>query len=486
MYLTDINRLNDRSNNLFVFDYNIPQGNISYTALNSKIDKSQINYSDIYALTAEDRYYNTGQGENDITVISETWKYEQKLFNNLSLDAYTSFSLSKNDSINYRYEFEEQDAYTESVLKKSVENIQNYTKNNTNSAYWLGANYRENKTIEKESSFGMNVEYDFNLFNKISGKIKAGYKSRDKKRDHDQNQELVTWVTNNSALNERRDSAIVHFDWLDEYADAGFQQINYQAFSDDNYDLDGFLGGKYDIGPAADLGRMRSLIDLFRSDAFFYNAGYHEQRLHKFHATNSLIFDYDGTENYNASYAMVDFNIGSKLNVIAGSRTEEIETNYNSYKGIQSTFPDFSAAGSDTVNTHKRTNTHTLPALFLKYDPFDWLSLRFASTKTLTRPSYADFIPFYNYQGNFGQVLYRNKFLEPGVSTNKDYVISFNNDKLGLLTFSYFTKEIEGLIYSSGRRYIVEGAADSLYDLPHFTEKQIIMIIHQIILIQLI
>ena len=474
MYLTDINRLNDRSNNLFVFDYNIPQGNISYTALNSKIDKSQINYSDIYALTAEDRYYNTGQGENDITVISETWKYEQKLFNNLTLDAYTSFSLSKNDSINYRYEFEEQDAYTESVLKKSVENIQNYTKNNTNSAYWLGANYRENKTIEKESSFGMNVEYDFNLFNKISGKIKAGYKSRDKKRDHDQNQELVTWVTNNSALNERRDSAIVHFDWLDEYADAGFQQINYQAFSDDSYDLDGFLGGKYDIGPAADLGRMRSLIDLFRSDAFFYNAGYHEQRLHKFHATNSLIFDYDGTENYNASYAMVDFNIGSKLNVIAGSRTEEIETNYNSYKGIQSTFPDFSAAGSDTINTHKRTNTHSLPALFLKYDPFDWLSLRYASTKTLTRPSYADFIPFYNYQGNFGQVLYRNKFLEPGVSTNKDYVISFNNDKLGLLTFSYFTKEIEGLIYSSGRRYIVEGAADSLYDLPHFTEKQII------------
>ena len=377
MYLTDINRLNDRSNNLFVIDYNIPQGNISYTALNSKIDKSQINYSDIYALTAEDRYYNTGQGENDITVISETWKYEQKLFNNLTLDAYTSFSLSKNDSINYRYEFEEQDAYTESVLKKSVENIQNYTKNNTNSAYWLGANYRENKTIEKESSFGMNVEYDFNLFNKISGKIKAGYKSRDKKRDHDQNQELVTWVTNNSALNERRDSAIVHFDWLDEYADAGFQQINYQAFSDDSYDLDGFLGGKYDIGPAADLGRMRSLIDLFRSDAFFYNAGYHEQRLHKFHATNSLIFDYDGTENYNASYAMVDFNIGSKLNIITGSRTEEIETNYNSYKGIQSTFPDFSAAGSDTINTHKRTNTHTLPALFLKYDPFDWLSLRY-------------------------------------------------------------------------------------------------------------
>ena len=474
MYLTDMNRSNDRSNNLFVLDYDIPKGNISYTGLNSKINKGEISYSDIYALTAEDRFYNTGQAVNDINVTSETWKYEQKLLPNLALDAFSSFSMSKNDRTTYMFNFEEQDAYTESVLKKSVEGIQEFTKNNTDAAYWLGANYRENNTTEKESSFGLNVEYEFNLFNRISGKIKTGYKTRDKKRDHDQNQEYVTWVTNNSALNERRDSAIVHFNWLDEFADAGYQQINYQAFRDDSYNLDGFLDGKYDIGPAADLGRMRSLIDLFRSDAFFYNAGYHEQRLHKFHATNSLIFDYDGTENYNASYAMVDFNIGSKLNIITGSRTEEIETNYNSYKGIQSTFPDFSAAGSDTINTHKRTNTHTLPALFLKYDPFDWLSLRYASTKTLTRPSYADFIPFYNYQGNFGQVLYRNKFLEPGVSTNKDYVISLNNDKLGLLTFSYFTKEIEGLIYSSGRRYIVEGTADSLYDLPHFTEKQII------------
>ena len=97
--------------------------------------------------------------------------------------------MSKNDSVNYRFQFEEQDAYTESVLKKSVENIQNFTKNNTNAAYWLGANYRENKTTEKESSFGMNLEYDFNLFNKISGKIKTGFKSRNKRRDHDQNQE---------------------------------------------------------------------------------------------------------------------------------------------------------------------------------------------------------------------------------------------------------------------------------------------------------
>ena len=161
-------------------DYNIQNGNISYSGLNSKIKKNEISYSDIYALTAEDRFYNTGEAVNDINVISETWKYEQKLLSNLSLDAFSSFSMSKNDRDNYMFRFIEQDAYTESVIKKSVDNIRNYTIDNINSAYLLDAMNRLNKTTEKESSFGVNLEYDFNLFNKISGKIKTGFKSRDK------------------------------------------------------------------------------------------------------------------------------------------------------------------------------------------------------------------------------------------------------------------------------------------------------------------
>ena len=97
MTLTDINRNNDRTNSLFVLDYNIPRGNISYSGLNSKIDKNETNYSDVFALITENRFYNTGEAFIDINVISETWKYEQKLLDNLSLDAFRSFSLSKND-----------------------------------------------------------------------------------------------------------------------------------------------------------------------------------------------------------------------------------------------------------------------------------------------------------------------------------------------------------------------------------------------------
>ena len=96
---------------------------------------------------------------------------------------------------------------------------------------------------------------------------------------------------------------------------------------DDNYDLSNFLGGKYDIGPAADIDKLQSIYQFARNNPIFYNASYHENRMLKYHRTNSLIYDYDGTENYKARYAMIDFNIGSKLNVITGSRVEEIETN---------------------------------------------------------------------------------------------------------------------------------------------------------------
>ena len=49
--------------------------------------------------------------------------------------------------------------------------------------------------------------------------------------------------------------------------------------------------------------------------------------------------------------------------------------------------------------------------------------------------------------------------------------MTFYDNRLGLLGFSYFTKKIKDLIYSSGRRYITD---PSLYELPHYTEKYMI------------
>ena len=480
--LTDMTRLNDRTNTLFVIDVNIPKGNISYSGLNSEIEKEEISYADNYALPTEVRHYNTGQTNSKIKVITETWKYEQSLLPSLKLDLFKSYSLSKNDRTSKLFNFRERYAYTENVNNKSLETIQNYLVNDKAGAFYDRYDYNEYFTDESESSSGANLQFDFKLTNQFSGNIKMGIKKRIKERNHDRDQEYSNYTY--VAIQDKRDSTANNFPWLAEYAGPGDIYVTYRAFWDPDYYAGNFLNGDYEtvdslgvlhtIGPAADLDKMNELFDFYRNERFYTDATYHEEIMHHYHKTNSLIYDYSGKEDYNAKYIMADMNIGSKLNVITGLRFEKNETTYRSYKGMQNTLPHYNPAGSDSISIHTRNNSYSLPSLFLKYEPNDWLILRYASTNTLTRPDYADIIPLYNYLGNSGEVIYRNRFLEPGVSKNQDYVVAFNSNKLGLLSLSYFTKDIDGMIYSSGKRYIVEGTANSLYGLPHYTDKKFI------------
>ena len=463
--LKDVARQNNRDNNLFVIDYNIPNGNISYSGLHSTINKDITTYANVYPLQTPDgqRNFDTGELLNRIKVTSETWKFEQQLTPDLKLDLFKSFSKSTNGDTNKVYNFRETAAYTSDVSNKSVDNIQEFTVNDTNTTWFERYDYNEYSTSETEHAFGGNVEFDLKINNQISGKVKFGFKNRDKTREHDRDYEYgaFTYVAHVGKRNETYEM----FDWLSSIPQNTIY-ANYYPFMDKDYNDEGFLDGKYTLGPFADLDKMNQLFSYFRAN---WNWDpYHENIMHHFHKTQSLIYDYSGTEEYNARYAMTDLNIGRKLNVITGVRLEDNITRYTSYHGQETSLPHYNSMGSDTVSNHTRKNSYTLPSLFLKYQPEDWLILRYANTKTLTRPNYSDIIPLYNISGAARAVEYRNPYLEPGVSKNNDYVVSFNNKHLGLLSFSYFSKKIEGLIFSSGQRYITD---PSLYGLPGYAEK---------------
>ena len=112
-------------------------------------------------------------------------------------------------------------------------------------AFYDRYDYNEYFTDESENSSGANLQYDFNLKNKVSGKIKMGVKVRNKKRTHDRDNEYsaFTYV----AIQDKRDSTIKSFDWLDEYADPGDWYITYRCFWDPDYDPGNFLNGDYEI-----------------------------------------------------------------------------------------------------------------------------------------------------------------------------------------------------------------------------------------------
>ena len=475
--LVDVPRINKRNNSLFVLDYNIPNGNISYSGLNSSINKDVINYSANYNLQTPDgqRNFDTGELKNTINVSTETWKYEQNLTPELRIELFNSFSKSTNGDTNKVFNFRETGAYVDSngvpiaVNNKSLYNIQNFLRNDTNGTWFERYDYNEFKTSEKERAFGANIEYDLKLNDQLSGKIKLGFKTRNKSRSHDRDYEYAAFTY--VAHTVKRDSTYQHFDWLNYEELQGQIYPSYYYFMDNKYDDSGFLtdgegDGSYAHGPFADLDKMNQIFRFFRGNWTW--DPYHENIMHHFHKTQSLIYDYSGSESYDARYIMGDFNIGSKFNVVTGLRHESMRTRYTSYHGQQTTLPHYNSMGSDSVSNHIRTNSYDLPALFLRYQPVEWIVLRYANTQTLTRPSYSDVIPLYNIAGAPRLVEYRNPFLEPALSKNEDFVISLNNDYLGLLSLSSFTKDIEGLIFSSGQRYITD---PDLYGLPGFTEK---------------
>lgn len=452
--LNDIIRINDRQNNLVVLDINIPNGNISYSNLNSLIDKAITTYGISYALPSNYRYMSSGTNDNKIEVLSESWAYNQTFYEKLHLDAFRSYSRSTNLKKDYIFSFDEPFAYDTSTYDQSLQNIQLIAKNDTSNMALTRYDHWIYNNQESELAYGLNIEYDFRLSDFISGKIKIGNKFRNKVKTYDRHHEFGN-VAAAAGLSEPRDS-LISILGIDSIT-IDHRRIPLLAFLDEEYEDSDYFNGRYEFGAVADIDQMMDVYRYFEKNwnKLTTNSSIDEYVMHHIHQTDSQIYDYNGEEKYRASYFMTDLDIGSQLNVIAGGRTETNETTYYSREGYDHALPHWIFTGETTK--HKRKNSFFLPAFFLNYKPTPWLSIRYANTNTLTRPDYISIIPLMRVStGSIRSVDWRNKFLEPGRSKNLDLSLSAHEDKLGLVTISYFEKNIQNLIYSSGSRVIFE------------------------------
>ena len=460
--LFDITRKNARLNTFAVADFDLPQGNVSYSFLNSTIDSDLLTFSEAYILTTSGRSYNSGWGLREIGVTTHILEYEQTFFSRLHTSLLASVSESRQDSDTFVARFREELAFTEVVLGTNPSRVQDFLKNEIAPVYADGYTIDRGANNESEASIRFDLGYDFRVFRYLSGTITVGSKYRRKRREYDKGVEAGRL---NYVWQPAMDSLLIAIPSLGDYGYPGVRRLPYTAFIDEELEIGEFLSGDYSIGPFADLDLLEEVSD-FLSENFGY-ATYWEEIAHTFHQTNSNLYDYSGNELYSAVYTMADIDIGSKLNLVVGIRWEKNSTAYDSWQGWLNVIPSYTFAGFELV-THERDNAYALPALFLRYRPLSWLELRVARTNTLARPNYADFLPLYSIAGSFRSVDYRNPFLEPSRSKNIDVSVSIIQNHIGFFSAGYFQKSITDLIFSGGRRYIVD---PTLYGLPEEIEK---------------
>lgn len=137
--------------------------------------------------------------------------------------------------------------------------------------------------------------------------------------------------------------------------------------------------------------------------------------------------------NNNAAYANVFFNIGSKLEINGGLRTEQ------SIREIKYRFT--TDATNSKFRKIEKNKTELLPSLNAKYVLNEKSNIRFAASKTLTRPVSIEVMPI-QYINPDGTVEIGNPNLDNSSNTNFDLKYEVFPNSNELFVFGVFGKQI--------------------------------------------
>lgn len=429
-----------RFNTAFVLDYALTNGlikltnfiNYSNSSIIRRIDSYNIigNYIDFlnsdlssnsYDLT---NYFELNQNLSFITLVAKiTHSYAQSRAPN-----------------NWNVDFLQNSAGLSTLIDKinvDPEIVQKTAAINLSQAYMSGISTSNDYSKENNWSISLDFLKDFQVSNLIIGKLKFGalYRYQNKAFERD--------VYDGGGLQfggaKFVDSLITNYFSLPN--NLGYQ-IPIILFPDQNFDYGKFLGGQFKMLYPVNIGPFSNLFDYLKNnyDKILANNGWsafvHDKYL-------STTYDYKGKENRYAFYGMANIKIGTDLNFIFGIRYQNLTTNYNGMRGIQTRGSVLTYNYYDTTSV--KSFGYWLPNFSFLYRPLNWLDLRFAYSNTLAYPDYQAIIPRINVGS--GEINWNNLNLEPSRSVNFDFYITLHENTLGFLSFGAFLKNISRLIY---------------------------------------
>lgn len=455
--IQDITRKLDRYNGSLVLDYKTPTTEILFSNMFSKIDRLNVSRSesssDLHGASGRSQRLNNS--ESNTTIFLNQIRIEQYI-NDLKVSAGVSYSYSKTlvpEVLSYG-------GSEASPLSGAVPNnatpaqIPSFMKNNISEI--LLSEFSDSDILTKEDEFGsfLDMQWEYRLTDQVNIKIKTGAKYKHQNRTYDYNTIYLDIASDPSSIVNQ--AILAKWPWMGAYSKGG--SFTYEPFIDADYDPGDFMNGEYVLERVPDLELGKELLHYLEDYlGVNYEGALTPQRfVPNFHT--SKLSDYNGKEDYWAAYFMPTISLGNQITIIPGLRYEHNKTVYTGVRGDGTQKPP--SRGYDYhEKTVTRENEFFLPMIHARYKPFDWFDVRASYTKTLSRPSYIEFLPSWNIYGPPLGLDYSNPNLKPAKSTNYDLYFSFYGNKVGLFTVGLFAKKIDDLIFSQSKIILSDSMA---------------------------
>ena len=157
--------------------------------------------------------------------------------------------------------------------------------------------------------------------------------------------------------------------------------------------------------------------------------------------------DYNGEQKIFAWYVMADVPLTSFLRVIGGARFESTELNIINDPEADVIWIPPGSSGPVTLNPGDADvffeQDDILPSITLVLTPIEQVTLRGSYTETVARQTFRELSPIQQQEFLGGDVFIGNPFLKMSALKNYDIRVDYTPYEGGLISFSYFHKDIK-------------------------------------------
>ncbi len=326
------------------------------------------------------------------------------------------------------------------LRKGPYQNLIPYAVDNFNYSYFDYANIRTNNNLDYQRTASLDIKRDYS-FSDMSGELKFGGKFNDHYHRRNNNYYFAPYYNGVQETSSMLlpDGSIVPKNW----AAYGFGNLKKTGglilmtnFIDNSTRN---VYGLYSLDPLIDPNIMRNWYDI-SVNGIDPNTKMREYA----DGTAEDGTGYGADETVGAAYLMNTLNFGTFATLIAGIRFEADNDNYASFYTTQplSAFSVF----SDTSATH--AESIVLPNFHLILRPTDFMNVRFAAYRGITRPDFNYRLPTYLLIGTAAyvgtdMVKMGNTGLKNGSAWNYEVNLQFYGSAIGLLSVSSYFKRID-------------------------------------------